>query len=138
MPCAISLVSSWCEHSKTILAATVLHLSGDPRGYRGANSLGAAARRRDLGQIMRKYEKVADDQTNQSWAIVRALNVHKANGLIWGWRALPWSLLPFHLLADQVGGKSTERKSRQQTTVFIHPQAAAGHALVGSLESEKV
>lgn len=138
MPCAISLVSSWCEHSKTILAATVLHLSGDPRGYRGANSLGAATRRRDLGQIMRKYEKVADDQTNQSWAIVRALNVHKANGLIWGWRALPWSRLPFHLLVDQVGGKSIELKSLREATVFIHALASAHNALVRSLESEKV
>ena len=100
--------------------------------------MGAATRRRDLGQIMRKYEKVADDQTNQSWAIVRALNVHKANGLIWGWRALPWSRLPFHLLVDQVGGKSIELKSLREATVFIHALASAHNALVRSLESEKV
>jgi len=83
-------------------------------------------------------KSLSDDQIEQSWAVVRAMNVHKANGLIRDWKALPWSRLPFHLEVDVVGGKTIELKSLREATVFVHALASAHHALLRSRESEKV
>lgn len=77
-------------------------------------------------------------------SIIRAMDVHKANGLIRDWRhweAAPWKRggteRPFYLLVDLVDGDLDpfELKNLREATVFVAGLASAHHAMLRSAAS---
>jgi hypothetical protein len=70
-------------------------------------------------------------------SVLRAMDLHKANGLIRDWR--PWANAPwkrggteppFYLLVDLAGGGEIELRNLREAAVFTHALASAHRAIL--------
>jgi hypothetical protein len=70
-------------------------------------------------------------------SVIRAMNVHKTNGLIKDWRhnaMAPWKCggtqRPFYLLVDTIGGPEVELRTLREASVFCDALASAHRAMI--------
>jgi hypothetical protein len=73
--------------------------------------------------------------------VIRALNVHKANGLIRGWQRnplAPWpngSIRPFSVFVEPAGnGDTVELKNLREASLFCDALASAHHGILKLLD----
>jgi hypothetical protein len=77
-------------------------------------------------------------------ALVRALDIHKASGLIQDWRyneRASWRRggleRPFFVFVDLAGGESFyELRNEREVSIFVHALASAHHAQLRQHEQE--
>jgi hypothetical protein len=74
-------------------------------------------------------------------SVIRAMDLHKADGLIKDWRHnanAPWpkggTQRPFYLFVDLVGGGDIELRNLREATVFVAGLASARNALMAATE----